>query len=600
MSKYSCMGRVIHSMLLCWSLCMAILNSSPCYAQIQLLGEHLVNPVTRELSAIGQTPLIYLPARENSPVLYFTPFFAFEENTDRSLKVEVDEPLLGEGPWKVRLTILMSPKPILDSMAAEVRKYAATHLDPKVKKYESVTGAALIPTELTYLVVAQADASAVFRPVIRTDISSQQPIHVEAEFPTKTAAEDVAKRLRNRNTRLRFKINYQLFARLTLSESSAKVTSVSLSETDAVKSLSGAGGAFNASVKVETGEISLGQNPPVITRTQADSFRALLKNEITSDYIVEKSEDMKAIDEKLQELLKTALVKEDVALDEIDKKLANMSAYSFSPLDLTPAKIKNLAIEAKNVLASDTADRSSFNAATSGSAYFGMFSGDLKANYSREELKKSMMDKGWKFGADTELYVPKSLEVHVVDVKKLNQSIAAQVTISRRLRKSQKFSADVTTDSGFFDSPQREIELITGRGILELIKDESVKYRRVLVRYRYDPKTPRSNSDKVKLSPDTSEGPHLLGEGRIVHEGEFYEFNRVGLIDLSSEGIAPGKILAVWVLPSENSWPGFFEGKVQRLTTRRTSEGVEVGSMLYPSNGNAAFDYHVVVHILHR
>ena len=55
------------------------------------------------------------------------------------------------------------------------------------------------------------------------------------------------------------------------------------------------------------------------------------------------------------------------------------------------------------------------NVAGSGSFGYGPLSMGSSGNYSREELKKLMEDKGWKFETSGKFTIPKSLDVYLVD-----------------------------------------------------------------------------------------------------------------------------------------------------------------------------------------
>jgi len=445
-----------HLTLTAFAICLLPLVT---HAQVQLVGEHLNNPTPPEITTIGQRPVIYLPVEDDSPVLYFTPFFVFEETPEGDLKVDVSEPLTDANQWSVQLTVLVSPNWLLDSMALEVNKWAKSQTDEKYRRYESIDAKTLIPTEFTFLSIKESNQNPIFEPIVRTDLRPQQPITIEAHFDSQEQAEAAAKKLRERRTRLNFVVSYRLYARLTVSESKASVSSISISNSDAVKSLTGAGRAF--SVSKNTDELRIGDKS-LITREQFERFSALLRNEIAADYDIENDNDLEFVDRKMQEFLETRLPEQEFAFDRIRAVMRALSSYSFSASDLSPDRITRIANEAKQELSKKEHEKVSFSGSASAS-YLG-FGGSASVSHSRDSLKEMMEKKGWTFGADVNAYVPKSLKVHVVDRSKLETEFAINVKVKRRLRLVPSFGADLSTAKGFSDkSAEQGAAILTGK-----------------------------------------------------------------------------------------------------------------------------------------
>jgi hypothetical protein len=446
------------------ALAVAITWCGSAMGQIQLVGEHLTNPSPPELAVIGQRPLVYLPVRTDSNVLYFTPFFVFENKSDGPLKVDVNEPLKQGDPWVVRLTLLVSPNWLLGSLATEVRKWASSPANDKYSRYKAIDAKSLIPTEFTYISVQQDDDNPLFKPVQRNDITTQQPIYLDAPLATKEQATELARKLADRRTSPRFSIKYRLYARVTVSETSVKVSGISVSQTEGVKSLLGAGKAFRASVSPEGGTTVVGEDRSVVTRDQKDAFAARVRNELAADYVIENPADLAFIEGKLKEYFGTMFHEKDIAFDQIAAEMKYLSNYSFSPGDLTPDKIQKLSVEAKNFL--QTKDQSKVSFSGSGSASYMGFGGSASASYSRDELRERMVDKGWKFGVDGEFYTPKSLQVFIVNKKELANNFQIDISVSRRLREMTPFGAEVSTAQGFSDdSARRGYESLTGQNL---------------------------------------------------------------------------------------------------------------------------------------
>jgi len=456
---------------------------SPARGQIQLIGEHLNNPNPPELASIQQRPLIYLPVQDDSTVLYFTPFFVFEETADGKLKVDVDQPRRRGEPWKVRLTLLISPNALLDSMAAEVRKWAASQANDRYSRYKTIDGKSLIPTEFTYLAVSEKHAAPLFKPVVRNDITTQQPVYLEADLSSEQEAHELADKLRKRLTSLLFEVQYRLYARVTVTESEMLVSQLSVSETNGVKSLQGAGVAFNAQISPSDGRMSFGEGQSVLTRDQAEAFKAQVRSDIRVEYQLENEEDIALLQQELDRYFASALWKQEIAFDDVGQALRRLSAYNFSAQDLTPDRIQNLAVEAKNALQQEEQDKFSF----SGSAFVGFLGlgGGVSVVRNRDELKKQMEDKGWVFKAGVEAFVPKSLDVYVVDEQRLSKEFNIRVNAKRLLRTITSMGAEVTTAKGFSDKSAEEgFTRLTGADIaqqLDILRQDMLNLQRNLV-----------------------------------------------------------------------------------------------------------------------
>jgi hypothetical protein len=246
-----------------------------------------------------------------------------------------------------------------------------------------------------------------------------------------------------------FHIAYRLFARMTVSESTVRVSSISVSQTEAVLSLSGAGRAFRLDVSPTGGQAAVGSDQTYLTRDQAESFKARLWNEISADYIIERPEDLGVIRSELDRYFKKITQEREMPLNNLQTEMTKLSGYNFSAQDLSPAKIQKIAIDAKNYMSTEDSSKSSFN--TSASASFFGFGGGASVGMSRESLKKNMLDKGWKFDVEVNAYVPISLKVHVLDRNALRESFSINISVSQRLRQITGLGSDVTTADGFND-----------------------------------------------------------------------------------------------------------------------------------------------------
>ncbi len=450
------MSTLPKSMLVGLSLILLVLVLTPnSKAQMVLDGEQLCNPTVPELTDIGQRTVIYKPQilqgnSDPAAVLFFTPFFVFENNKDGSLKVDVFEPSAENRPWQVRLTLLVSPDDLLSRIAASVRAAAATSLP--LKPYQFLLPQNLVPVEFTSISIAEANGNGdpvstpLFASFTSNTITAGQPLELFADCKTEAQARDLALKLREKKALAHFRVDYRLFATMTVSQASVDVHSISIKNTDGVQTLSGAGRAFKVSVDPANGLAEIGNND-IISRDQQMSFDAQVRNQIRADYKFEREEDRQFLMDQLNTFMGEATTQANINLEDVGKAMNQLSAYSFSPSDLSPDKIQNLAIEAKNAM--QTEDQSKFSFAGSASASFCGFGGSASAGFSRDDLKKQMTDKGWTFGDGGEKYVPKSLKVYVVNKNALESVKDIDLNVKQVQRTQPLIHAFVSSDRGF-------------------------------------------------------------------------------------------------------------------------------------------------------
>ena len=162
---------------------------------------------------------------------------------------------------------------------------------------------------------------------------------------------------------------------------------------------------------------------------------------------MENEEDLKRLDEQVKVFLDKALKSEEIQEAEIKARLGNFRRTGFEPGDLSPDKIEQLVVDAKNALAQTDSTKFSFQGSASAS-YLGL-GGSASASFNRESLRQEMMDKGWKIEVKGSVYDPKSLNVYVVDKTALTKDLRLDISIAHRIRDAVSFGGEATTSRGF-------------------------------------------------------------------------------------------------------------------------------------------------------
>jgi len=138
----------------------------------------------------------------------------------------------------------------------------------------------------------------------------------------------------------------------------------------------------------------------------------------------------------------------------LGQQLARMAAYDFDPRDITPDQIDKLVADVKNFFSSE--DMTFSNTEVGASASFCGFGGSASAKFTRQELRKRMEDKGWKFETVGKLTVPKSFEVNVVNDTVLRSEGAISGTVLREQLQFARFNHRVSTANVYYPQAAKD------------------------------------------------------------------------------------------------------------------------------------------------
>jgi hypothetical protein len=410
--------------------------------QVVLDGDHIRDATP---NGVRQTVLIYKPAADDTPVLYFRPFFLFDADEDGILNVRVFKPAPGNTKWLVRLKLIPNPAEVMPLVARNVRTWAATESpDSNYRKYAVVDAGSFVPTEVTEFQVrqvAERDESLVFDSISRDGVSGLEAIDLTAAFATEDEALAFQQDLQAGRTSARFEIRYRPYARMLLSRSVARAVSVDLSQMDGTQEVLGAGLPF----KLKADERLLAQGDPerVLTRDQIQRLRAELLREIGVGWTIENEADVELLTAQVDQWLAEVAKSEDRSIENIDAFLGHLSDYGFDPHDIKPDEIQKLMADIKEYLSTEQMDKFSLKAGASAS--FCGFGGSANMEMTREELKKHLEDRGWKIETEGTAYVPKSINVHVLQTQEIKKEKIINVSISRAERGTPAFTGQVST-----------------------------------------------------------------------------------------------------------------------------------------------------------
>jgi hypothetical protein len=403
-----------------------------------LLGDEYKN-ADSVLTDIGQKSNVFKPADlVRDTQLYFTPFFVFKGNADGRLYVKLDSPLPGSQYRRLHIYLLISPVQKTQAIAQMIR--TDEHIRPALSQFANVQVADLISIPFASLRVSDEQQPELFKTQMITDLSLLSEVELVAELKDPEASQ-FAKELESGDVLRTFEVRYEFNARTTISSARGSMNSVSLSQTDAVKSLKGAANAF--SFAVGQGGGSLGGT--LVTRDQKSKFEASLRTEMQVTYEYESPDQLKVVQEEIDKYMKQVFKEEKIQADEnFAKNIASLSAYGFQPSDLKADEMDKFVADVKNFFQSENQEKMTVGA--SGNVGYGPLSMGSSGNYSKEELRKLMEDKGWKFETSGKYTIPKSLDVYLVDNTALQSNQTLTVGLKQMTRSLLPMQVRVSTN----------------------------------------------------------------------------------------------------------------------------------------------------------
>jgi hypothetical protein len=414
------------------------------FAQYRPTGEQY-REVSAVLRDIGAKSHVYLPASKSDRQLFFQPFFAMKADRDRKLKVTVSK---GSKAAKkvISVWILISPQNKVDAIASYIRSQEA--INPRDERFAKLQSSDLIGIPFINLEVSERGSKVGFSPVKLESHAAQGELQLDAEVSA-DKADEIAEGIRLKSIRPIFRIQYELNARIQLSQSQIQADTRFFHETKAVKDLLGAASAAEKfGWKIHTTGTQFSQ--PFLTRDQKSTFEGRLRNQVVMLIQLEDDRDSQFV-QFMQNYLSKVLKMTTLDLDKtsLGKELSRLSAYDFDPKDLRPDQIDQLVLDVKNFFSKENADEHMFKAGASAS-YLGI-GGSASTEISGKELRKSMQDKGWKFSVNGKISIPRALEVHLINNTALKTEGVYSLTVERNRKGFIRLEHQISTESPLFD-----------------------------------------------------------------------------------------------------------------------------------------------------
>ena len=464
------------------SVAVALVLCVPGFGRAQsftIVGE-AYRDVSAVLTDLGAKSGVFLPISPTGKQLFYIPFFAMKADKNNKLEVAV---LNGPNPKTkiVAVWLLLSPQNKLDAIAAYIR--AEEKSTPVDGRFKDVLPGQLIGIPFTRLDIAE-ETKIGFSPVKLEHYAAQGEIRLDAEVPAADAAQ-LAADLQNQKAQPVFRVQYELFASKTLSQSELQADIVYLSETKPALTLLGAPrSAEKFGVRVEPGGFQLDQ--PFLTRDQRRIFEGKMKTEVRVKARVENSDDLAWFDSQMEKYFSKIFLQNINPLDTdktpLGRELANMLAYEFDPNDLKPDQIDNLVLDVKKFFNQEEADKKTITLGGSAAyrALFVGFSGSGNAMYTGESLRRHMEYNGWGFKFNGKFNVPKSFEVHVVNRTALQTEGALSLSLHRAERGFARFNHLVSTSQLFYPKSMKGelLPLAEVRGELAKLQKEKEELER--------------------------------------------------------------------------------------------------------------------------
>lgn len=331
-------------------ICFVLLFSFISYGQdIVPLGKE-IQSIDGPLSFFNLRTVIYEQADSNQKSFRFQPFFVFEADKNKMIKIK-HEPLITPTMSQIKLNILISPSQLVGDMAAYIRK------STKIDKLMKVNATELISIPLKTIrikQITQTGEEPIFMPFeLSNGHYTAASIPLESKLLPSKEAEDLFNSVSSQKRDFTFQINYEFAAQVTKNQSSASANIITNKETNAVKELSGKGSELAFS-KSETG---FKKENVSLTRSQKEKFEGKLKREVSIRLIKsENSEDDKELKELLSQYLQTVLDSNTVDLNEkaFATEISKLAKYDFDPGDLKPDRITKIALDTKELFKSQT------------------------------------------------------------------------------------------------------------------------------------------------------------------------------------------------------------------------------------------------------
>jgi hypothetical protein len=409
--------------------------------------------VSLPLATINQTCDVYKTQSINNSNNKFihTPYFAFRKTSDGKLDVQINK--VNATKSAIVLTLLCSPQELKKSIADYIRIDAI-----KRNKTEliNINEKDIVTPNFISLKIEDITPETDFRFPENNNTGNIYVVSIPITIVINTTdVSNLVTELQNGKRVPQFKITYTLNAKFLQSSSQVKADVANLYNSTALQDLKGASGAFSWAANYPAGSVT--KAATTVTRNQKQTFEGRIKNEISVAYDIENPDDLKFLQEQMDKFGKDIFKKATIDLTKGDfaQELARLSSYGFAKQDIEPDRIDTFFSKIKDYFLDEHQNELDASLKTGGSAYFGMFSGDLDTKVTKNDYAKQLRDNGWEIEQKGNIYIPKSLEVWMLNETSLNQNASIRVRINKSKRDAFQQTLVITTkENNYFPELQ--------------------------------------------------------------------------------------------------------------------------------------------------
>ena len=393
----------------------------------------------------------------NPTSAYYTPFFAFKSDGQGRLIVKI-QPTASPLVSQLSIWLLISPQVKVNAIANFLRNDGSA-----ATVFHSIAPSQLTGLPLARLSVKQQtdDASpgpiVTFRPVVLQNQSAQAELMLSA-YVSATDAASISDSLRDGIVIPEFEIDYSVNAVLADAQSAIQADLITLSDSNAAKSLANAPRLGDQFAFAYSGG-ALQVRQPFMTRAQSSSFSAKLKSEMRVVATIHNESDTLFLESSLDTFVDKLFVSAAIDTDAtpLGQQLRNMSVFGLAGKSFDPDKVDQLVADIKNFFVNEAQEVFTTDVDTDGDVYWWLVDVSADGTQTRDEFKRRLVEKGWKFEAKGMVSVPKALEVDVIDSAVLRNSGSfsilqerSKIAMGRRIHRLN--TGDRCYDAGTVDN----------------------------------------------------------------------------------------------------------------------------------------------------
>lgn len=430
--------------ILLTSVILTITTLGFCQSTPTLIASDLISSDIA-FSPISQSCDIYLQSSDNDSQkkkFIHTPFFAFETNKDNKIIVRKNK--LSNNKTQVIISLLCSPVNLKEALAEHLRMNALKYS----KDFQNISTDDLITPNFKSLSITDVTGDATFTFSKNNTVVNSRPPKIDlVMIVDDNKADEIITELQTNTREFRFQITYEVDAKFIVSSSDVTGTVANVRKTDAFQELKGSASAFKWAA--DYGQGSVTKDATVLTRNQKQSFYGRLENELQIKYDIDVNspDDITILQTELDKYFKDILSPVNINLQsgEFSKEIARLSSYGFSPKDIEPDEVNKFVSDIKNFLQDESKTVLDIDVTAKGGGFFGLISADLNTKYKKDEFVKKLRDNGWKIDFDGKTYIPKSMEIYVVNNQFLEQKGFIQIKINKTSTGKLKPQFEIST-----------------------------------------------------------------------------------------------------------------------------------------------------------